>query len=129
MKARKSIPEGKILVQFDGFCVLCSRTVRFLLTADRKRRFVFRALPENTEGELAETIIVTDKGMEYCYFDAVLKIGRELGGVYRAVAVFKLLPRKWRRSLYLWVAKNRFRWFGKRNSCYLPSNDDRERFI
>jgi len=129
MKARKSIPEGKILVQFDGFCVLCSRTVRFLLKADRKRRFVFRALPENTEGELAETIIVTDKGMEYCYFDAVLKIGRELGGVYRAVAVFKLLPRKWRRSLYSWVAKNRFRWFGKRNSCYLPSNDDRERFI
>jgi predicted DCC family thiol-disulfide oxidoreductase YuxK len=123
------VPEGKILVQFDGMCILCSRAVRFIMKADRKKKFVFQALQNSSESQDFETIIVTDSQSIYEYFDAVLKIGKELGGIYSAIAIFKILPQKWRHSLYLWVARNRFRWFGKRNSCYLPSEEEKERFI
>lgn len=123
------IPEGKILVQFDGVCILCSGAVRFILKADKKKIFLFQALQNSGEDKDFETIIVTDNRSTYEYFDAILKIGNELGGVYRAVAIFKLLPQKWQYSLYVWVARNRFSWFGKRESCYLPSEEEKARFI
>jgi predicted DCC family thiol-disulfide oxidoreductase YuxK len=123
------VPEGKILVQFDGICILCSRAVRFILKADRKKKFVFQALQNSSESQDFETIIVTDSQSIYEYFDAILKIGKELGGIYNTVAIFRLFPRSWRHSIYLWVARNRFHWFGKRNSCYLPSTEEKERFI
>lgn len=123
------IPEGKILVQFDGMCILCSGAVRFILKADKKKIFLFQALQHSREKQSFETIIVTDNRSTYEYFDAIMKIGKELGRVYRTVAIFKLLPRKWRHLLYLWVARNRFSWFGKRESCYLPSEEEKARFI
>jgi predicted DCC family thiol-disulfide oxidoreductase YuxK len=123
------IPEGKILVRFDGICILCSRAVRFILKADRKKKFLFQALQHSSENQNFETIVVTDDQSTFEYFDAILKIGKELGGVYGAVAIFRLLPRKWRHTLYIWIARNRFRWFGKRDSCYLPSEEEREIFI
>ncbi|HAQ19281.1 MAG TPA: hypothetical protein DCR40_08640 [Prolixibacteraceae bacterium] len=124
------IPEGKILVQFDGMCILCSRTISFLLKADRKNKFIFQALPDSSVDESPDTVIISDHhGKHYYYFDAVLKIGYELGGMYRFVAVFRLIPKKWRLSLYQWIAKNRFHWFGKRQSCYLPTEAEREKFI
>jgi len=124
-----SVPKDKILIQFDGLCILCSRMVRFILKADRKRKFVFQALQNSSENKYSETIIVKDRNSSYQYFDAVLKIGKELGGIYKTVYVFRLMPKKWRRSLYLWIAANRYRWFGTRQSCFLPSKDEAERFI
>jgi predicted DCC family thiol-disulfide oxidoreductase YuxK len=124
-----ALPEGKILVQFDGLCILCRRTVQFILMADRKKKFLFLTLQTSSENESIETVIVSDHNSSYRHFDAILKIGKELGGIYRTIAVFRLLPRSWRYSLYLWIAKNRFRWFGIRNSCYLPSKEVKERFI
>ena len=123
------IPEGKILVRFDGMCILCSRAVHFILKADRKKKFVFQALQHSSESQNFETIIVTESQSTYEYFDAILKIGKELGGIYSSIAIFKILPPKWRHSLYIWVARNRFHWFGKRNSCYLPSEEEKARFI
>ena len=124
-----TIPEGKILVRFDGICILCSRAVRLIMKADRKKKFVFQALQHSGENQNFETIVVTDDQSTSEYFDAILKIGKELGGIYGAIAIFKILPRKWRHTLYIWVARNRFRWFGKRDSCYLPSKEEMERFI
>jgi len=123
------IPEGKILVRFDGMCILCSRVVRFILKGDKKKKFLFQALQNSGQDKDFETIIVSDNQSTYEYFDAILKIGKELGGVFGAVIIFKLLPQSWRHSLYIWIAQNRFRWFGKRNSCYLPSEEEKERFI
>ena len=123
------VPEGKILVQFDGMCILCSRAVRLILKADRKRKFVFQALQHSGEKQNFETIIVRDNQSTYEYFDAVLKVGKELGGIYGVVAIFRILPRGWQYLLYVWVARNRFSWFGRRDSCYLPSEEEKEQFI
>lgn len=129
MNTRRSVPNGKILVEFDGFCALCSGTVRFILKADKQRKFIFRALPQDENGGIPETVIVSDGNGEFRYFDAVLKIGRELGGFYRAVAIFRLIPAGWRKRLYLWIAKKRFDWFGRRDTCYLPSEKGKDRFL
>lgn len=123
------VPEGKIVVQFDGICILCSRAVRFILKADLKKKFVFQALQHSSENQDFETIVVSNSQSTYEYFDAILIIGKELGGIYKGVVFFRILPRSWRHSLYIWVARNRFHWFGKRNSCYLPSDEEKERFI
>jgi len=124
-----SVPENKILVQFDGICVLCSRTVKIILKADRKRKFVFQSIGQTVESLNPETVIVWQNDIDYQYFDAILKIGKELGGVFRVIDVFRILPKKWRKAIYLWVARNRFKWFGKRTSCYLPTEEEKERFV
>lgn len=123
------IPEGKILVRFDGVCILCSKAVQVILKADRKKRFLFQTLQHSGEDKDFETIIVSDNQSTYEYFDAILKIGKELGGIYKGIVIFRLLPRSWRHSLYIRIAKNRVHWFGKRNTCYLPSEEEKERFI
>ena len=123
------VPEGKILIQFDGMCILCSRTVKFLLKADRQNKFLFQTLQQTGQTSLPETVVVIDSDRCYQYFDAVLKIADELGGFYKLVAVFRLLPQNWRKSIYLWIARNRFRWFGKRVYCYYPTDKERKKFI
>jgi len=123
------IPEGKILVRFDGVCILCSKAVRFILKADRKKKFLFQALQNSGEDKNYETIIVSDSQLTYEYFDAILKIGKELGGIYSVITIFRILPRSWRHSLYIWIARNRLDWFGRRDACYLPSEEEKDRFI
>ncbi len=126
---KQLIPEGKILVQFDGVCILCSRTVGFILKADLRKKFLFQTFQNSGANEPRESVIVFDGQTTYSHFDAVLKIAEELGGIYKFAVIFKIFPQKWRRSLYLWIAKNRYRWFGVRQSCFLPSVEDLERFI
>lgn len=123
------VPKGKILVQFDGVCILCSRTVNFILKADKRKKFIFQTLQRSALKEPGDSVIISDGQTTYSHFDAVLKIAEELGGIYKLAAIFKLIPRKWRHSLYLWIARNRYRWFGVRESCYLPSAEVLERFI
>jgi len=129
LKVDSILPEGKILVQFDGMCVLCSSTIQFILKADRKKKFLFQTLQKTSEEQSFDTVVVIDGSTKYRYFDAVLKVGHELGGIYKLIAAFRIMPRKWCDSVYLWIAANRFKWFGKRNSCYLPSEEEKERFI
>lgn len=124
-----TVPERKILVQFDGVCILCSRTVNFILKADRHNKFLFQTLQNSESKEPGDSVMVTDGQKTYSHFDAVLKIAKELGGIYRMAAVFRLIPRKGRHSLYCWIARNRYRWFGMRENCYLPAAEDIKRFI
>ena len=123
------VPEGKILVQFDGICILCSHTVKFILKADRRKKFLFQTLQNSTAKKLGDSVIVSDGLTTYSHFDAILKIAEELGGIYKMVAMSKIIPKKWRHSLYLWIAKNRYRWFGVSRSCFLPTVDEKQRFI
>jgi len=123
------VPENKILIQFDGMCVLCSRTVLFIMKADKHRKFIFRSFQSVTTNENYETVEVIQKDSTFRYFDAVIKIGNELGGIYRIINIFRILPQKWRNKFYLWIAQNRFKWFGKRTSCYLPPEEEKTRFI
>lgn len=124
-----NLKEGKILVQFDGICILCSRTIQFIMKADGRKKFQFQTLQNSSENETPDSVIVYDGKTTYSHFEAILKIGKELGGIYSMVGVLKVFPSKWRHSMYLWIARNRYRWFGVRKSCFIPSPEDKERFI
>lgn len=129
-KMKAPDPDAKMIIKFDGHCILCSRTIRFFLKADRNRKFLFQTLQSTSaDNEAGESVIVDDGKRIYTHFDAVLKIGKELGGIYRIIEITCLLPKKWRHKLYEWIVRHRYRWFGKRNACFLPTVEEKERFI
>lgn len=130
--------EGPIIV-FDGHCVLCSANARFVLRHDRRRRFRLAAAQSEAGQALQarfglnrdslETIVVIAGGRAITESDAVIAIAAGLGWPWRAAAVAKLVPRAVRDPLYRWVARNRYRWFGRRETCWAPGPGDAHRML
>lgn len=127
------------VVLFDGVCNLCNSYVNWLIDHDRKNIFKFAALQSETgkklvdqlglKGNYLDTIIFYNNGKGYTHSTAVLHIVKQLGGVYRFAAVFLLVPPFIRNAVYNLVARNRYRWFGKRNTCRIPTPELKARFL
>jgi predicted DCC family thiol-disulfide oxidoreductase YuxK len=127
------------LIVFDGGCVLCSANARFVLRHDRRRRFrlttaqsplgaaLYRhfGLRSDEEG----TILVLAGGRVFTESDAVLAIPAGLGWPWRIAAAARAVPRPIRDPLYRWFARNRFRWFGRRETCWVPAPADSDRIL
>jgi predicted DCC family thiol-disulfide oxidoreductase YuxK len=125
-------------VYFDGYCGLCDRFVSFLLTRDRHHRLRFTPLQGETAasrlGVLAtdqppETVLYEDGAGMHQRSTAALRTVIALGGIWRATGILLLVPRPVRDLLYDWVARHRFRWFGRRDSCRLPTPEERTFFL
>jgi predicted DCC family thiol-disulfide oxidoreductase YuxK len=132
------------LVLFDGVCVLCDSSMRWLLDADRRGRLSFAPLqgetaraalgrhPEVT-GDLSSVVYVRDFGgpdeRVYLRSDAAAAILQDLAGAYRVLALFRFLPRVVRDAVYDWIAAHRYRWFGKLDACRLPDRGSEQRFL
>lgn len=101
---------GSAVVVFDGVCALCNRWVRFLLRFDRRERYRFAAM----QGQ---------KG------SAMLRVLAGLGGAWRLAGVLRLVPRGWRDAAYRALARNRYRWFGRHDTCHLPAPEQAARFL
>ncbi len=124
---------------FDGKCVLCSRFVQFVLRNDQRGRLRFLAaqtpLGEALYTHLAlqtedyETYVLLENGSARVKSDAALRIFALLGLPWSVTCVGRLAPRFARDAFYDWVARNRLRWFGARDTCYVPTPAQRERFI
>ncbi|MEL7586434.1 MAG: DCC1-like thiol-disulfide oxidoreductase family protein [Prolixibacteraceae bacterium] len=132
------LPAGKSLILFDGYCHMCSRLVRFILKYDRKAIFLFASLESPVAHfwkerclipETVDSVVLIEKETCLIKSEAILSIARGLGGVFRLLAVFRILPGRWRDGIYDLIARNRFRWFGRRESCLIPPKEERERFI
>lgn len=132
------IPENKTLVLFDGHCHLCSNTVQFILKHDRKKAFVFAPLQNEAGKEIrksfriqddVDSVIVIDGGKAFYYSGSVFIIAKRLGNPWNLFLAFKIIPKVWADKLYRWIARNRFKWFGKRESCYLSPEDYSDRFL
>jgi predicted DCC family thiol-disulfide oxidoreductase YuxK len=131
-------------ILFDGVCNLCNGFVQFVIRHDPQGRFRFAAL-QSAEGQrlLAahgsplsaaavaspESVVLVAGGRVYSHSAAVLHIARGLGWPWRLVGVGWLLPGRWRDGLYRFVARNRYRWFGRQESCLLPTPALRARFL
>jgi len=132
------LPQGKTLVLFDGYCHLCCGLVVRIIRRDLSGEFIFAPIDSKT-GKLArrqfnldeniDSIIVVEAGRAYVYSEAVLRVAAKLDGPFKLLLMGRILPRSWRDQLYRWIARNRVSWFGKRNSCYLPNDKDKERFL
>ena len=127
------------IILFDGVCNLCNRSVQMVLRHDRKARFRFASLQspvgEKLRGELGidrekvDSVILVEDGRWYQESDAALRIARGLGGPWKLLGAFRLIPRPLRDAAYRLIARNRYRWFGKRETCWLPTPELRGRFL
>lgn len=133
-----SSPDGKVIV-FDGVCFLCSRSVAFVLVRDRQKQFRFATL-QSTRGrallirhgldpEDPDSFLLADGAAGYANSDAIIRVVTALGGAWRLAALFRLVPRLLRDRLYRWIARNRYRWFGRREACMVPSPEMQGRFL
>lgn len=126
----KNIPE-KSIVLFDGGCNFCNSTVKFILRHNRKENFIFIPLQTKAAKELltkfqlsatySESIVLIEDGKIFLKSTAVLRIARKLNAVYNWFCIFIVVPKYVRDKGYDWIAKYRNRWFGKQDSCILPS--------
>jgi predicted DCC family thiol-disulfide oxidoreductase YuxK len=125
----------KSVVLFDGVCNLCNGLVRFLLARDRKGRFQFASLQSPAAHRLlgnsapVETIVLIEDGRTYVKSAAALGIARRLPFPWPLFYALIVIPRPLRDLVYDWVAAHRYRWFGKRDSCLLPTPELRNRFL
>jgi predicted DCC family thiol-disulfide oxidoreductase YuxK len=131
--------EQKRIIVFDGYCNFCSRSVLFIIKRDRDARFLFtpsqspvgkKILAENgIAGMEAHSIILIESDRFYRKSEAALRITRRLDGIWPVFYAFIILPRGVRDFIYDRVARNRYRIFGTREKCFLPSGNIAERFL
>ncbi|MDZ7874259.1 MAG: DCC1-like thiol-disulfide oxidoreductase family protein [Rhizobium sp.] len=127
------------IILFDAECILCSANAQFVLSQDRKKRFRLASMQGEVGSALyqrfgidpgnPDSIIVVDGEHMLRDSDAVLSIYAGLGWPWKVLSVFRFVPRFIRDPLYLLLARNRYRLFGKRDSCWLPSPEYRDRLL
>lgn len=127
------------IVLFDGVCNLCNGFVQFIIRNDPKARFHFGALQsEEAQAILSgsrldpaalDTVIYVRQGQVLTRSSAALAILRGLRFPWPLATAAFIVPRPLRDAVYRWVARNRYRWFGKRESCMLPTPELRSRFL
>lgn len=131
--------DAHALVLFDGVCNLCNASVRWILARDREQRFRFAALQSDAAREalaaahappeLPDSVVLVAQGRVYVRSDAAIGIARRLGFPWSLAAAALVLPRFARDALYGWIARNRYRWFGKQDACMVPTPALRARFL
>jgi predicted DCC family thiol-disulfide oxidoreductase YuxK len=126
------------VVFFDGVCNMCNAVVDFVMKRDPKRRFRFVSLQSakaaelipghDPDGELA-SLMLLENGVLVTQSTAALKIARHLSGPSPLLYGFIVAPRRLRDIIYRLIARNRYKWFGKRDTCRLPSEAERALFL
>ena len=126
------------IVLFDGVCNLCNRSVDFIIRNQKSHKLQFASLQSdvgksivNKSGfdEIPDSVMLYVDGKLLIRSDAVLAISTYLKRPYAYGIIFKYVPKILRDSVYNLIAKNRYRWFGKKETCRVPSADERERFL
>jgi predicted DCC family thiol-disulfide oxidoreductase YuxK len=134
------LPENKKIILFDGVCNLCDKSVHFIIKHDKNDVFRFVALQSDLGKKIikhiginttkTDSIILYQPGMAYFYkAEAALKIAKELGGIYIVLSLFSVLPNSLSNLVYDWIAKNRYKWYGKKDECMIPSPELKAKFL
>ncbi len=131
--------EGHALVLFDGVCNLCNNSVNFIIDRDPEAYFKFAALQDEAvkplltrydlSSEYLDSIVLVEAGQCYRNSTAALRIARRLKSGWPLFYAFIMVPRPLRDVVYKWIARNRYRWFGKRDTCRIPTPELRARFL
>jgi predicted DCC family thiol-disulfide oxidoreductase YuxK len=128
----------KPIIFFDGVCGMCNAFVNLILRIDRKETFLFAPLQGSTAKELLPplaqdarqwSMVYVDEAGIHDQSDASLEVYRRLGGIWRLMALLRYIPRFIRNPVYRVIAHNRYRWFGKKDSCRIPTAAEQARFL
>jgi len=127
------------VILFDGICNLCSGWVQFLIRKDTNMKFRFAPIQSETGQRLLHTVGLENSKIETVIYlkenecfresSAVLEILKDLGGFWTFAFVLKLIPGTLRDGFYRFIAKKRYRFFGKRTTCFIPTPENQKRFL
>lgn len=135
-----AIPINKQLILFDGVCNLCNSSVNFIIKRDKKNTFLFTPLQShlgkqiikeyNIDTNKTDSILlyIPKKGITY-KSTAALKVASHLGFPVKILSVFLIIPTFIRNWIYDFIAKNRYKWFGKKETCMMPSPELKSKFL
>lgn len=131
--------EKEAIILFDGICNLCNSSVRFVLKNDDKNQFLFASLQSdaaqklllqfNQENDKMMSLVLIEGDKVYDKSTAALRIGKKLKAPWNFLYFFIIVPKVIRDFVYNIIAKNRYKWFGKRDSCLVYSGEYKNRFI
>lgn len=126
------------VILFDGVCNLCNTSINFIIDRDSKQLFRYASL-QSEFGEQVKAQFERSADLDSVLLlqgeqllqksDAALEIARQLDGLWPALSIFKIVPRAIRDAVYSWIAHNRYRWFGKQDTCRIPTPDLRALFL
>lgn len=127
------------ILLFDGVCNVCNDSVQFIIERDRAGYFQFAPLQSDFARELLarfglpvdamDTMVLVEGDRVWTHSDAAVEMVRRLPGAWPLLAGFGLLPRALRDRAYAWLVRNRYRWFGKRDTCMVPTPELKARFL
>lgn len=131
--------QNKNIVLFDGVCNLCNGAVNFLIDQDKHNRLLFASL-QSEAGQVIlkdfsfqqtnfDTFIFVKNGKPHIQSAAALEVLRLLGGFWQLLYVFMLVPPLLRNGVYRFIAKNRYRWFGQKQACRVPTPELKSKFL
>ena len=134
------VPNHKKLILFDGICNLCNASVQYIIKHDKNNVFLFAALQSNTGLEIIKKLNIdtskTDSILLYTpekelvsKSTAALKIARHLRFPINTLSIFIIVPPFIRNFVYDYIAKNRYKWFGKKESCWIPTPELKSKFL
>lgn len=140
MNKGKSLPEGKHIVLFDGVCNFCNDSVRFIIKRDKKDLYRFASLESDLgrqltsergiDTEQVDSIILIQPGEAYYIkSDAALEIAKNMSALYPILGICLYLPVGLRNLVYDYIARNRYKWFGKKEACPMPSKEEQDKFL
>ncbi|MGR7943562.1 thiol-disulfide oxidoreductase DCC family protein [Paenibacillus sp. M.A.Huq-81] len=130
---------AKSIVLIDGECQMCQTITRFLVKHDRHFRFAFAALQSEAGQNLLQhhglnqavwdSFVLIENGGLHIKSGAALRVAKRLGGWWSFLYVFIIVPAPIRDYVYEWVARNRYRWFGRTDACLMPTKEVMSRFL
>ncbi|AEW85184.1 thiol-disulfide oxidoreductase DCC family protein [Flavobacterium columnare] len=135
----ENLPKDKQIILFDGVCNLCNYWVQYIVQRDHNDIFRFVALQSKLGQEILKYLGITNRNIDsiilyipnqayYYKSEAVLEIAKKLS-VFNWLSIFKIIPTALRDPLYDFVAKNRYKWYGKKETCMIPTPELKAKFI
>ena len=136
MGSRPLLDSNRPIIFFDAHCILCSRFIKVILKND-KGNLYFSGFDSQIAAELLpseiriepSTVVFSKAGKLFFKSKAIFEILKELRFPWQVLQIFKIFPQPWNDKVYDFIAKNRFRWFGKADTCFLPTVEQQTRFI
>ena len=137
---KQDLPQDKKIILFDGVCNLCDSSVQYVIKHDKKDLFRFVSLQSDLGQKIlkhiginpihTDSIVLYEPGISYYYKStAALEIAKGLSGIFTLATVFKILPAGIRDFIYDYVAKHRYKWYGKKDACMIPTPELRAKFL
>ncbi|WP_194767641.1 thiol-disulfide oxidoreductase DCC family protein [Tamlana sp. I1] len=136
-----NLPKHKKLILFDGVCNLCNSSVQYVIKHDKKDLFMFTALQSDTGKAIIEKFKIDTTQIDSILLyhpekdtisyksTAALKVALKLGFPTNSLGVFLIIPAFIRNWVYDFIAKNRYKWYGKKESCMIPTSELRSKFL